>query len=432
MFLLMAHRACEEVAWTPRTLAWSAVVAFLFASVRPDALLILLAFLGILGVVVVTSMMAPRVSARLFPAVNAKGYVRLLASSVVAVAALEITRLAVFGELMPQPVNAKSGFRFALSDGWSYVRESLPPAWIAIPLAVLLGAGVSRVLATKSLMGWMSVTVAGGWLALVIGSGGDWMGMGRLLVSFYVLSLVLCAVGLVWGCEVVARVVAKTSRDVARKMAVATIGCGVLAAEITACVFLATNPGYFNSNLRTYLPISSEWSAFEGVTGSLQERSLPSDVPWYQRRNSSHLRDELFRRQLEPWLGEFLRTHPRDEPYTIGSVQAGMVPYYVFLKFPGKIRFIDMASLSTKDFSKCDDLEKSRFGTVIWVWQWRKWAGQCAPPLPDMFFGHGESDKNTIGEGYDIVVSQDLTLKWSDKTTFASLIFAVRQELLTE
>jgi len=107
-----------------------------------------------------------------------------------------------------------------------------------------------------------------------------------------------------------------------------------------------------------------------------------------------------------------------------------MVPYYVMLKFPGKFRFIDMASLSTNDFSECTTLERSPFGTVVWIWQWKQWAGECAPPLPDMFFGHGESDKNPMGKQYEIVLSQDVDLEWNDKTTFASLILAVKTDLL--
>lgn len=430
LFLHLVHRALEGTRWTRGSYAAMFAAAFFAAAVRPDALLIVVAMVALVGVVVAAQMVMPRVVSRVLPKVDAGGYVRVLVTSALAVGVLEAIRLIAFGALMPQPVRAKSGFEFAFGDGWKYVRASMPPAWLAVPLAVLLVVGVCRIAFKKSLMGWMSVAAAGGWLVLVMGSGGDWMGMGRLLVSVFVLCLVVCAIALDWIVAVVSRAVRESARGVVRRVVLVVAGGGLVATEVVACVLLATNPMYFKSNLRTYTPINHEWKAELIGTGTATPTTIPADIPWYERRNSSHLRDALFWRDLRPWLDEFLRTHPRSEPYTLGSIQAGMVPYEIMLEYPGRFRFIDMDSLSTDDFSKCKELKRTVYGKIIWIWQWRKWAGQCAPPLPDFFFGHGSSTNNTIGNDYSIVVAKDLQLVLRGKATYAALILAVRNDLL--
>ncbi|MGR3572506.1 hypothetical protein [Brevirhabdus sp.] len=149
-------------------------------------------------------------------------------------------------------------------------------------------------------------------LLFAVAAGGDWMEAGRFLTPVFVFLFLLVALSLrprrlVWLMGLV--------------MAASVLDIALLARQATGG-----------------LPLAYPYEA--GV-----ERYKPA---WAERFNSIHARDITF---VDGVLAVLARD-PRPA-VTIASIQAGMVPYYIFRNAPNAARFVDLFGLASDEVQPC-------------------------------------------------------------------------------
>jgi len=388
------------------------IVTLLLAGSRPDAILLVVGLLGLVVSVAFLGSRGPRFVSRSLPVVALRRSCLAAVPAGVAIGIVEGVRFALFDALVPQPVEAKTGSALRISavrSGWDYLDASLQPRWLWIPVIVLAGRGVWIVFRSRSLAGWITVLTAALGVGIVVVSGGDWMGAARFLVPSLALLFVLAAIGIV-SLRAIGRphVTSGWRRLVSSPAPIAVATVLVLVLELAALsVFV-----------RDASTLHGEWTFNNGspVTDSFSLRvpphgpsiDIPASIPWYQRRNAPHLRDAIFLDRGMPRIAEIIRRMPNPrEQLTIGSGQAGLLPYDILDRFPGRVRFIDRGNLTTADFAKCPGRKHSTTGLVIIYGYWFKHAGECAPPMPDVIIDIGLFRKTKVlAQKYDLIYQQ--------------------------
>jgi hypothetical protein len=253
----------------------------------------------------------------------------LLSAAVTLVLVVALVRWLAFGMVAPNPALAKSG-AFALADGASYLWKGIVLGGPAFALVALLGtfcvaAGFwSGRVATPSILvfGWGISAVA-----FVVGSGGDWMPGARLLVPIAPALAVLAGEALgVLG----------------RRSALAAHAAGAVVVALNVTSALSFGASGSNGSYRGT-------KAHEGESALIEPDA--ADFSFSELANRAHRRDA---RLLGPLLTLLRRLKPTaDDPIYLMSGQAGMVPYYVFREFHGKVRFIDLYALTTPEILPC-------------------------------------------------------------------------------
>jgi hypothetical protein len=235
-------------------------------------------------------------------------------------------RVAAFGSPFPQPVVAKMGASpfDQLAEGLAYyARCALLRPYATTFFAALVAA-----------LGWLVLRIArrerpdaalflllfvAAQAGMVATAGGDWMRGGRFFAQF-------APVVLVAGVGVLHRLRAR------RRLVVAALALAALsnAAGLALLAFGESS----GRQLWTFLardPLLREYAP---------------ELHWSERANRVHTRDLLFLHHLMPRIDEMLAERGT---VSILSPQAGMVAYYVALRHFGRIRFIDVHGLTSRE-----------------------------------------------------------------------------------
>ncbi len=311
------------------------VVALAFTGVRPEYTFV---SLGVAVTLVVLGLVTGADRRRTFMAAG------LVVVSVVAIAGF---RLLTFGKALPNPASAKAG-GFDVVRGASYFWNVALESNAALVGVGVVGACLGvRVLGSRRARGEPGALLLGLTAALLaalvafpIAVGGDWMKHGRFLVPAVAL---LAALAAALGRVLPRRPVRVLLAVVAMVGAVTEVRR--LLAERDELVSL---------------------SAARELSASITRKAGPHDLSVFELANTAHLRDG----PMVVSLGKILEAlgPTVDEPITLASGQAGMIPYYAALRFYGRIRFIDMYSLTTDEVARCWPAAiqgRSQLGTLL-------------------------------------------------------------------
>jgi hypothetical protein len=344
--LLVGLRVLRD-GFKPINAASAAAVTLLFVGVRPETVFVAAAVWS--GVLMLPWIR--RVSGLNAPLPTAHSLARraaiLLLMTLTSFAALAAFRYAYFRDIFPQPVRAKvggptlstiyHGLRYLLVDPW--------PRWDSVLWpAALAGMAVSLWRAARATAPDQSQTVVALFLCAQIGfvvfSGGDWMEAGRFLVPLVPAAAIMAA----W-------VLAQIRASRVRRSLLAT----VVAVQLFACVDMA----------RLRSPTGPLWAATPSVS---KGTVLP--VGWFDMKNRTHA-------HLVPMTAELLEvlsivSRSENHRVTISSGQMGFVPFYVAQAFFGRVRFVDMGGLVTRDVTQLPAaarLRRSPTGVLFWYHQ---------------------------------------------------------------
>jgi hypothetical protein len=361
--------------------------ALLASLIRPDLMLVILALAATLLVFAVLQDRFSNGLSRVLPQLSRSETGSSLLIIGIAAFIVEIFRFAYFGRLFPAPVYAKTGLSLQISSGWDYIWSSLPSPILWVPTLLFAIVATVSTLRTRSITGWMTVISATYMVAVVLFSGGDWMGWARMLVTPAVLLLILAACGIADTVELRANrsTPADATNRSQRILALALLGTLVVL-ELSVLALKFNDP---RGNGEPYpsawfAPVWTSWnpSKISGSDNSVKAANLA----FYENRNMAHVRDATFVKKLEPELRTLVAKLRKKDPnriITIASPQAGLIPYYLFQDIPG-LKFIDRFGLTTDSFDKCAEVKRSPFGTTITDQFWIANAGKCAPELPDL------------------------------------------------
>lgn len=337
----------------------SLLLATLFLLSRPEAFLVFCAFL-------------------LFVAIGLRGdgatlrrLLWLWLAGATIFALLTTLRYASFDSLFPQPVAAKvdGNVLQRLRDGLHYYQRSytqmptlalLSVLTAGLAMSIVLGRRASTILA-------FPVGMALAYLAFTMSAGGDWMEGGRFFAPVVPLLAVLAVVAL-------------------RRIMPRCNGWVVLLLVAANLVQLAA----FTRANSTSVPLAQHAVYDDWVTANGLEAGSVAAADKYNR---VHLRDALFL----PHLREFVRRQLELKPsLIIASPQAGLLTYYLFKEHRGRLRFLDLAGLASREFTACDEvLGKGEFERgsrgigmtlVFYVEHLEEFRDRCGVPLPDMVF----------------------------------------------
>jgi hypothetical protein len=410
LFLMAIAEFVTAVSIKRRDIALLLIASLLLAGIRPDALVVSVGVVALLLVLGICSSL--KYVSAIVPRVNFQRACFVAIPVGLGILVVEGFRFVVFRHFIPQPVSAKTGLHLTLQPGLSYVFKNMNPGWLWIPFACVSIIGIFLMLSKRSLLAWMATFAGVISVGLVVLSGGDWMGMGRMLIPSMTILLVMAGIGLVYPSEVIKRIsVFRIGRLLLPVITVAAV-----CLQLVALRLVAVEPTYFKERLATDAPLMYPWKITENVNGKAIAFPISNSVPWYVRRNSSHLRDTEFLNRMRPIIAKLVAQESnKNRKITLASYQAGMIPFYLFDWFPGRLHFTDMFSLTTTDFSRCPIKKHERFGMPVTYDYWFQHAGKCAPDMPDLVFGLGKLDPQLVGK-YRVVAEQDLSMQRGSDT----------------
>jgi hypothetical protein len=350
-----------------RHATWQACsIVFLYLLVRPESMVVLASVL--LGGV---ALLGCRIA--LFKPDDADQgrdalwfLLRMLAIAVAMSGCIVMLRLAYFGSGFPQPVAAKAAglTRTALRDGATYLARQIYSGygvalWLLATSGMALALYRALVAPRFSAPATLVALFAFACTAFTVLAGGDWMEGGRFLVPMVPMISILALLCL--------------QRATHRFWAMA--GLLLLCLQIGGTLALASNGS-------TGGPL---W------TTARRPQAADSSVSWFDTANGVH-RNYL---GLLPHVEEIVRRIPRRDggAVTFMSCQMGTMPYYLALAPVGRLRFIDMCALVTRDFTACPVttwLPKNRYGlrlSLEFFFQYRQQLlDRCHIDSPDMIF----------------------------------------------
>lgn len=302
-------------------------------------------------------------------------------SQAILIISVSVARLFLTGSLLPQPLGAKVGTSLIEQGlrGLDYLVANALNPWFVI-FVVIAGiiawkAGPKHWTTASTFLMINATALTGG----IVYSGGDWMELGRFFAAPATF-LIIATLSL--------------TRDLSCRVFIGLSGTLLLSAIGTLLVWSAA-PVSVDSRGSNML---SRWEL--STTGS---PGVPSALSTpFNRWNADHLGDSYFLGAAVPEVAAVLGTDPGKE-FTIASGQGGLIPYFLRQEFGERIRFIDRFQLMTDDFADCD-LTAGAYGSFISWNQWEKFAGKCAPPLPDMVFSIGAIPYDDLGNDYEVVV----------------------------
>lgn len=378
-----------------RTLSWSAVALLLFASVRPENVVVL-------PCVMVALLVWGGVHARRERSGRPLVVVGVFSGlSIFAIGAVFGFRKLYFGTWFPGPVYAKAATHELTSSAlylWGSLRDS---GFTTVPL-VMAGLALSARRAFGRREHAMAFAVGGALvfaqLAFVLASPGDWMGMARFLVP--VLPLAGCL-----GWITLQRWLTSSSRWV-----VVTFVAGAnLAAAVDLVRAGAGEAG------RAGLAVLQ-------TRARLRDRIGPDfDFAWIEQANSAHLRDLTLLPRLLAIVDGIRRERP-NRRVVLFTGQAGMVPFYVFREHFGAVRLIDAWQLTERSAEPCIEpggLRRTMHGTQLGrrylMANLQRFRERCGVERPDVVHGVGVPRADGIAalrrDGYVVIHTQVGTMK---------------------
>ena len=339
------------------------VLAFLFGSAyivtRPEAILVISAALC-------ASMFVMLATGQSF-----KRLLYLQSALLLVFAALAFWRWCYYGLIFPQPVYAKVGV-----DLLQQIKHGLYYLWAinaqvpSLPL-LLLATGFSAclVLIKRSfeIQYVFPLLLFASLLGFIVTSGGDWMEGARFMAPLIPLMAVLAA---------------STLERLFCKRLGKTVFMTILVLGLVQLVI-------FSRSYSTSVPL---WQYADLAELAEQEGVSREKHSWFEIANRVHLRDAIF---IEKFSGMIKERIALKGDITIMTSQGGMVPYYLFQRFYGRIRLIDTAGLTTRDFPECSylgntQLQASSGGIGVthafYVQNMQALKQQCGIPFPDFIF----------------------------------------------
>lgn len=384
-------------------LAVLVVVALAFTSVRPEYTVV---SLGVALVLLVLGLCLAVDRRRTFIAAGV-----MTASAAVLVG----FRVLVFGATVPNPVSAKMG-SFDLEHGALYLymfsRESNLALTIAGAAGAVLGLLVLLSSARRGQPRALSVAVTAALvfalLAFPVAVGGDWMEHGRFLVPAIAM--------LAASTATLARLVSSARQRLVHVALAAIAIYGAVAGKRQVVSEYRRSVGLVQAQRLNAALAGGGAQAFSAV----------------EIANEAHLRDAPLVLALLQIL-EDLGPTP-ESPIMIASGQAGMVLYYAALHHYGRIRFIDMYSLTTSEVSRCYPeaiKRRSPLGILLGypeVLRAGELERRCGMARPDIVFNSSLPTRSLQlkENGYVIVYRQG---GWAFGDTALRGFIAVRQEL---
>jgi hypothetical protein len=372
-FLVSLHALLTGSQLRVRTLASFMASTVFVVTVRPDCMIVAFLVCVLALVVAALGSKGAKRLAALAPAIELRRATIAFGGVAGTIGLLCVFRELVFHQVLPQPEIVKEGGLAWFPRGFSYVATSFP-WWMWLAFLALLVLGVRWSIANRSLAG----TIAGA--SFVLGvlllcfSRGDWMGGARLLVPYLAPGLVVMVAG------------AWSLRRASRGFALALL----VAIECVTFVMFANGVPWLSSQYETLTPSAATSSAadYGSFLGGSWTSSVahPPSLPWYVDWSFITTRDTLFLAAATPELKSIVEREPPGQKLTIASSQAGMIFYTWANEFPGRLKFIDMQSLATNDFSGCHDRFASYAGEFMSLSRWAADARHCAPPLADLYF----------------------------------------------
>jgi len=301
---------------------------------------------------------------------------------------ISIVRYWHTGDIWPQPVSAKIGGTNIFSrihDGSVYIYASCCQYPIFLMFGALLvpfSMGVYRRVGDTRTPIFSVLILLFCYVSFTVMSGGDWMEGGRFLVP--AIPFMIAAV--IFYCQ-------KTPRGIYVPLiwVLSNFWCSFIFAQRYSMSFLLWEQP---------LPIEQNANSWSGR------------YSFFERENRVHYRDMMFLNSAAPVVRWYTKNTPVAVP-SILSIQAGMVPFYLFQENFKRLRFVDAFGLSSKDFSKCvlaGHWSRSAFGIEFRYEQYLpnadQFARMCGIEKPDMIFDldDDEEHRSQLVEKYGYVV----------------------------
>lgn len=370
-----------------RQLAGALAPFALYAAVRPESPWIIG---GMCASLLAVTLLSWRPRRAIRPALL--GFLRVLLMSAASVAALLVFRRAYFHAWLPNPAVMKMP-GFDATEGVHYLWETFQwnGPWLVV--VALVGFAALTVATLRAKDDIASAAMAGGvcfgHLAFAVAAGGDWMVGGRFLAPA-IPTLVL--VGLFGLNALMGDSKALTTT------AALLAGCNMLA-----------QLQFLHRGESEGRPLWSRPHAAELIGSNIAEAGFAS----VEAGNKLHLRDALTVRALLPIADAAVRTSNRTLWATTG--QAGMIAYHLIAHHFGRIKLVDLWSLTTRDLYNCypRGLKRGRLGTEHDVESYLdeapRLARECGLPVPDIIFNECIGDslaRHLERSGYVVVYNQ--------------------------
>jgi hypothetical protein len=305
----------------------------------------------------------------------------VLAIACACFALLVAFRQGVFQQTFPNPASIKTG-GFSFGSGSSYLMKGLGLAGMFFAAAAALGAALVARDAVRGPVPTAQPLVLGlgvATLGFVAASGGDWMPGARLLVPAAPALALLAAKALDLGG--------------ARRVVLAGVGVVIVLLNVRSAVAF----GASKSN--------GSYRGEEANKGPVQVGNGAENYAFSELGNKAHRRDARLLGDLLPLIDSLKPTHER--PVYLMSGQAGMVPYYVFQKYFGAVRFIDLFAITSSDLLPClPDSQKRkqihgvRLGQDYILKNADSMPAACGARRPQIVYSTGRFPDNLRKNGY--------------------------------
>lgn len=370
-YLLVALAVVRFVAsWNARNGLLVAGAMVLAAAARPEAPIVLACALFGLNVACALRWLRPGERAPARALLARTGVALAIGAAAISVPLL--FRLAWFHQLFPRPVWVKAGGPMRWRDGLNYLATSVEQSNPALFGAALVSIGVAAwhsVFRRWDTAWIIAATLTAAGLCFVVASGGDWMAMGRFAVPVIPLMAVLSVALAATGATTPAR-------------AAAVLASALVAGNLLECYPLARGRAGAQS-LRAAL---TQYHLF-------REKVDPHAYSLLGL-GAGHIRDAFVLQKLLPIVDGAV--HKRHGPLYLMSGQAGMVPFYVFSRYFGRVRFIDLWSITTRNLDHClprSTNRHTRIGIPVPIAWFFAHADEirrrCGVPKPAVIFNTG-------------------------------------------
>lgn len=346
-----------------RSLAPAMIWGTLYVLARPEAIFVATAFLAF---VVFATAVLRRDRAPLERAGSLWIWLLLI------FAMLAAWRHGTFGAWFPQPVSAKvdASIDTKVSAAVWYFTRSLRQAPVIFLLLAISAVAALREIylrGTSNRVVWVVAGVVLAQLSFAAASGGDWMEAARFFVP------------------VVPAICALTA------WALATLLPSRLLSPVCALLVLGglVHLQHFAGRHSTGIPLF-EYKHF--LAWSREQNVDTHRFSFFELANRVHLRDALFLPHLEAAVDDLLA---RQDSVTVMSSQGGMVPYHLVRSRFGRVKFLDMGGLTSRDFADCPVLAKNQMrrgaggigvSDEFYLAHAEEFEAECAIPIPDVYY----------------------------------------------
>jgi hypothetical protein len=298
-----------------------------------------------------------------------KALAQLLCIQVICAGLLASWRWWYFGDLVPQPVNAKVGGMslVSLQQGLQYLQETVLDVYLLFP-GVLVATGVCLVLLRwREPLAVLLVVLLATYSVFVIASGGDWMAAGRFWVPVTPLAMVLAALVLMRLCT------------------------SVMLRNGLLLLLVVGNVMYLWRGTSVDFNGIPPWKKTQ-----LTPMDRASDFSFFERQAREHLHDIPTLAYARPLVSALLAARAgggNATPVYFMAGQMGMVPFYLAGDFGQRIHFFDRNGITERMLTDCKIaavLPRTRNG-IGTGYEWivgnqSQLESQCGFFMPDIIF----------------------------------------------